>query len=77
MKDLLSFLLKNILGKDDFEVVETGSENKVDYTLKIPKDEMGMVIGKSGKTVRMIRNLVKVRATLEKKAVGLFVEEKA
>ncbi len=77
MKDLLNFLLKNILGQANFEVVEAGSEGKVDYTLKIPKDEMGMVIGKSGKTIRMIRNLVKVRATLEKKAVGIFVEEKA
>jgi predicted RNA-binding protein YlqC (UPF0109 family) len=77
MNDLLNFLLKNILGQENFEVVENGDENRVDYTLKIPKDEMGMVIGKSGKTIRMIRNLVKVRATLEKKAVGIFVEEKA
>ena len=77
MKDLIQFLLKNILGGETFEVEEKETDGKSDYVLKIPKEEMGLVIGKGGKTIRMIRNLVRVRATLEKKAVGIFVEEKA
>lgn len=76
MKDLLAFLIKNILGSDNFDIEETNENGKIDYRVKIPKDEVGIIIGKSGKTIRMIRNLVKVKATLEKKAVGVFVEEK-
>jgi predicted RNA-binding protein YlqC (UPF0109 family) len=76
MKDLLGFLLKNILGGDSFEIDEKETGGKNDYIIRIPKDDMGLVIGKGGKTIRMIRNLVRVRATLEKKAVGIFVEEK-
>lgn len=77
MKDLLSFLIKNILGKTDFDIDEVDESGKVDYRVKIPKEEVGIIIGKSGKTIRMIRNIVKVKATLEKKAVGVFVEEKS
>ncbi len=76
MKDLLAFLLKNILGQENFVIEEKVDSGKADYNIKVPKDEMGLVIGKSGKTIRMIRNLLKVRATLEKKSVGVFVEEK-
>lgn len=77
MKDLLSFLIKNILGKSDFDIDEVDEGGKLDYRVKIPKEEVGIIIGKGGKTIRMIRNIVKVKATLEKKAVGVFVEEKA
>jgi predicted RNA-binding protein YlqC (UPF0109 family) len=37
---------------------------------------MGLIIGKRGKTIRTIRNLLRVRATLEKKGVSVAVVEK-
>ena len=74
MKQLLEFLLKGILGKEEFDVVETEAEGRIDYTIKTAQENVGMIIGKGGKMIKTLRNLLKVRATLEKKAVFVNVE---
>jgi predicted RNA-binding protein YlqC (UPF0109 family) len=76
MKELISFLVEKITGCKDFVIEENLENSRVDYLIKAPKEIVGMIIGKGGKTIKIIRNLVKVRATLEKKMVGVAVEEK-
>ncbi len=76
MRDLLEFLVKSITGDTKFTIEEAEQDGRVDYLIMAPKEFVGMIIGKEGKTIRAIRNLVKVRATLEKKAVSVSVEEK-
>lgn len=76
MKDLLEFLVKGITGKDDFTIKEDQEGDRSDFSIQISPDVFGMVIGKGGKTIRAIRNLVKVRATLEKKGINVSVVEK-
>lgn len=75
MKELLEFLLKGILGKTSFEVTETEADGRVDYTIKTDQENVGMIIGKGGKMIKTLRNLLKVRATLEKKVVFLNIGE--
>ena len=75
MKDLITFLVKNITGSEDFEVEEREENSFTSFTIRAKGEYIGMVIGKGGKTIKMIRNLAKVRATLEKKSVNLTVEE--
>jgi predicted RNA-binding protein YlqC (UPF0109 family) len=76
MIELITFIIKNVTGREDFEVIENELEGgRVEYVVKIPKDLMGIVIGKGGNTVKAIRNLIKVKATIEKKSVNIFVEE--
>ena len=75
MNKLLEFLLKGILGKEKFDVVETESEGRIDYTIKTAQENVGMIIGKGGKMIKTLRNILKVRATLEKKAVFVNVGE--
>lgn len=77
MKDFLSYLITNITGIKDFDVEEETSGDFTNYKVLIPKESVGLAIGKGGKTVRVIRNLLRVRATLEKKGVALSIEEKA
>ena len=77
MKELLEFIVENITGNKDFTIEESEQEGRFDYLIVSPKEFVGMIIGKEGKTIRAIRNLVKVRATLEKKAVSVSVEEKS
>ncbi len=74
MKDLLEFLLKNILGKEKFEVAEAEEAGRVVYTIKTAPENVGLIIGKGGHMIKNLRNILKVRATLEKKAVSLNVE---
>jgi len=77
MKDLLSYILKEITKNDSLEVKEEIENNFSRLTILAPKELMGIIIGKEGRTIKAIRNLLKVRATLEKKGVNVTVEEKA
>lgn len=76
MKELLEYLLKGLLPDAKFDVVETDEgEGKITYTIKTAPENIGLIIGKGGHMIKALRNLLKVRATLEKKAVFLNVEE--
>ena len=74
MKELLEFLLKGMLGEEKFEVTESEDEGRIVYSIKTDPKNIGLIIGKEGKMIKSLRNLLKVRATLEKKAVAINVE---
>lgn len=75
MKDLLIYMLTAVLGEAKFEVVETEDEGRIIYTINTKPENVGLIIGKGGRMIKSLRNLLKVRATLEKKAVALNVGE--
>lgn len=77
MGDLLNFILTKITGGEGFDVAEETADNHTSFIVHATPNVMGLIIGKSGKTVRAIRNLLRVRATLDKTGVSLSVEEKA
>lgn len=74
MKELLDFILRNILGKTSkFEIIEEDDGSIVKLIVKTADDEGGMVIGKGGKVIKAIRNILRIKATLEKKKIVLVV----
>ncbi len=74
MQDLLNYILKNILGeKSKFKIIEEDDGSIVKLTVQTADDEGGMVIGKGGKVIKAIRNLLRIKATLEKKKIILLV----
>ena len=73
MEELINFTVSNIIGNKDFEIATEEDEDYLRYTIKAPEDVVGLIIGKGGKTIKSIRKLVKIRATLEKKRVDLEV----
>lgn len=74
MKDLLVFILKNILGQESkFEVEEENDGSAVKLIVKTSEEEGGMVIGKGGKVIKAIRNILRIKATLERKKLVLLV----
>ena len=75
MKDLLDYMLKALLGDAKFEVSEKEEEGRLIYTINTKAENVGLIIGKGGRMIRSLRNVLKVRATLEKKAVALNVGE--
>lgn len=75
MKQLLEFLLKGLLGEEKYEVGEVSEDGRTLYTIKSAPENMGLIIGKGGHMIKSLRNVLKVRATLEKTAVSLNVEE--
>lgn len=74
MKELLEFLLKGLLGEEKFEIVEASDEGRISYTIKTAPENIGLIIGKGGHMIKSLRNVLKVRATLEKVAVSVNVE---
>lgn len=75
MRDLLDFMLKGILDKEKFDIGETEDAGRVIYTITTDPKNIGLIIGKGGHMINALRNVLKVRATLEKKAVALNVGE--
>jgi predicted RNA-binding protein YlqC (UPF0109 family) len=74
MKELLEFLIRGLLGEEKFEIVEASEDGRFAYTIKTAPENIGLLIGKGGHTIKSLRNVLKVRATLEKVAVSLNVE---
>lgn len=74
MKDLLDFIIKNILNKDSkYEIAEDDNGSIVTLTVKTAEEDGGMVIGKGGKIIKAIRNILRIKATMEKKKIILLV----
>ena len=59
-----------------FEIEESQDADRSNFEIKIDPSFFGLIIGKGGRTIRAIRNLLKVRATIEKKGVNVSVAEK-
>ncbi len=73
MKDTLIYLLSAIVDHPDALVVdERPTEGGVIYVVTTHPEDMGKVIGKSGRIIRAIRDLMKLMAT--KKGTYVDVE---
>lgn len=76
MKDLLEYIAKNLVTKpDSVSVDEQKSNGNIDLTLTVDSEDMGLVIGKGGATIRAIRKILTVRAIAENVRVNLQLAE--
>jgi predicted RNA-binding protein YlqC (UPF0109 family) len=75
MRDLLEFLVKGLLGKEKFEIQESNDNNFTTFTIQTEPSLLGILIGKGGQTIRTIRNILKVRAILEKRGVNVVIAQ--
>lgn len=61
MEELLQIILKNITTHPDEVQISTDTqEGIIVYTITVNEEDMGRVIGKSGKVIRAIRSLAHV-----------------
>lgn len=77
MKDLLQYLLDNIIEESGIDVEESDQDGFLTLTIHAPKEQMGKVIGKGGKTVNALKNVLKIRAIKDGKKIDIQVVEKA
>lgn len=76
MKDLIEFIAKSLVEHpEQVDVREYGSGDRIRLELSVAKDDMGRVIGKSGKVANSIRTLLRVAAEREGKQATLDVVE--
>ncbi len=75
MRDLLNYLLKGILGEEKFDISESNEGGRTLYSIQTEDKNKGLIIGKGGRMISALRNILKVKATLEKQAVNLQVTD--
>lgn len=76
MKDLLDLIIKNItLHPDEAVIDEQDMGDSVVYTIHVHAEDMGRVIGKSGKVIKAIRSLSHVAGIRHNKHFRINVAE--
>ncbi len=76
MKDTLAYLLTHLLDHpDDVIIEESEGEGKTILTAHINPEDMGKAIGKSGRIIRAIRDLVKLVAAKNNIYVDVILAE--
>lgn len=73
MKDLLTFLIREIIGEVDFDVAEEVEGDRINLIVRAPSTSVGLIIGKEGKTIKNIRKILAIRATAENTVVSVNV----
>ena len=75
LKETLSGIAKAIVDSpDDVTVVEAVDGKRVNLTLSVAEDDMGMVIGKHGKIAKAIRTIMKAAAVADGKEVNVEIK---
>lgn len=78
MKDLLNYIITSLVTKPDaVSIDEQRSEGMLELVLKVDPSDMGLVIGKSGQTIRAVRKLLTVRAIAENIKINIILAEPA
>ena len=63
MKDTLHHIVSSIVDNPDDVKIEEKEENDIlQFIVSVAKEDMGKVIGKEGKVIRSIRNIMKIKA---------------
>lgn len=76
MKALIEFIAKTLVEYPDQVVVrESGGGSRIRLELSVARDDMGRIIGKSGKVANSIRTLLRVAAERDGKQATLDVVE--
>lgn len=76
MKDILEVIIKNLVDNpDEVSITEKDEPKNICFEVRVAKNDMGKVIGKSGKMAKSIRSIVKAVAGKEHKKVNVeFVD---
>ena len=76
MKELIEFIVKNLVSNPDYvQVEEIDKEKETVYTVKIADEDFGRIIGRSGKVATAIRTVVKTSAKKNNKRVFVKFEK--
>lgn len=79
MKDTLSYIITSIVDYPDQVAIQEEEEMNgiVNFTISVAQEDMGKVIGKEGKVIRGIRNVMKIKAIKENKKINISLAEKS
>lgn len=78
MKDTLQHIISSIVSDPkQVTVTESEEEGVTNFTVTVAKEDMGKIIGKEGKVIRSIRNVMKIPAIKQNKRINISLSETA
>ena len=78
MKDALTYIITNLVNDpQSVAIAEESTPEGIIFTVTVAKEDMGKVIGKEGKVIRSIRNVMKIIAIKQNKRINIQLAETA
>lgn len=78
MQKLLEFLVQSIVPHPkEVAIEEQEEEGVLTLRLRVNPEDLKIVIGKKGRTIRAIRDLLRIKAGKEGRRVNLVLEEES
>lgn len=76
MKQALTFIVSSIVDEPkQVKITEEEQNGIVNFTIKVAKSDMGKIIGKNGKVIKAIRNVMKIPAIKLGKKIYITLAE--
>ena len=76
MKDTLQYLAAQLVDHpEEVTVEESGEEDRTILTLHVHPEDMGKIIGKSGRIIKALRDLIKLIAAKHNAYVDVVLAE--
>lgn len=75
MKDVLTYILKAIVEKPEEIEIKEEQVDGINYVVTVAKEDMGKVIGKNGKVIKAIRNVMRIPGIKDNKKIFVSLTE--
>ena len=76
MKKALEYIVAQIVDEPDkVEIAEIEDQGIINFSITVAPSDMGKIIGKNGKVIRAIRNVVKISAIKQNKKINITLTE--
>ncbi len=76
MKDTLYHIISSIVDSpDNVQIEETETDDMLNFVVSVAKEDMGKIIGKEGKVIRGIRNIMKIKAMKQDLRINITLAE--
>jgi uncharacterized protein len=76
MKKALEYIISQIVDNPEkVEIKEQEDQGMINFTITVAAADMGRIIGKNGKVIRSIRNVIKISAIKQNKKINIALSE--
>lgn len=76
MKKALEYIIAQIVeNKDMVKIDEQENQGMINFTISVAPSDMGKIIGKNGRIIRAVRNVIKISAIKQNKKINIALIE--